>query len=163
MSLSKEELERIELIYRGQYLSLLNYAVCVLRNVSLAEEAVQDTFRIACSKPQKLFASPNPPGWITNVLKNVIKKILSQQKSYNKLLLKIMAAPKDEIISSDNPLSFETICSYLLDKDDFELFKKIDIEGYSIADAAKACGIGVEACKKRIQRIRKKLKDLYKE
>ena len=49
------------------------YARRGLSDPSLAEEAVQDSFRGACEREDKLFASDNPEGWLMNVLKNVIR------------------------------------------------------------------------------------------
>lgn len=161
MELSKEESKKIELIYREQYLILLNYAKSALHNTSLAEEAVQDAFRIACSNPNKFLTSPNPPGWIFITLTNVIKKIRACQAKNYKLILKIMENPERFIVSNDFSSSIEADCSDLLTRDEFNLFKMIDIERNSIADAAKAYKISIEACKKRIQCIRKKLRKLF--
>ena len=37
----------IEALYVKQYDMLLTYAICILKNDTLAEEALQETFRIA--------------------------------------------------------------------------------------------------------------------
>ena len=43
-----------------------------LRDHCLAEEAVQETFRIACAKADRLAESENRQGWLINTLKNVL-------------------------------------------------------------------------------------------
>ena len=47
---------------------------------------------------------------------------------------------------------------------DFQLLKRVVLDGCTMLEAAKEYGISVEACKKRIQRLRthlkKKLSDL---
>lgn len=62
MGQKKNRDAEIEQLYREMFDSLIAYAACSLRNYSLAEEAVQETFRIACAKQDELFASPNRRG-----------------------------------------------------------------------------------------------------
>ena len=73
MSLNQEEEEYIERLYREMYTRLCIYAMSALGSKALAEEVVQDTFRIACIKPDGLMSSKNPRGWLINTLKNVIR------------------------------------------------------------------------------------------
>ena len=73
MSLNQEEEEYIERLYREMYTRLCIYAMSALGSKALAEEVVQDTFRIACIKPDGLMSSKNPRGWLVNTLKNVIR------------------------------------------------------------------------------------------
>lgn len=54
---------------------MIAYAISALNDRSLAEEAVQDTYRIACAKADDFLSSPNPKGWLLNTLKYVIKNI----------------------------------------------------------------------------------------
>ena len=48
--------------------------------------------------------------------------------------------------------------SDLLSPDEYRLLKRIVLQKYTIRDAAKELGISIESCKKRIQRIKKKLR-----
>ena len=47
-------------LFCKHYSYLLNFAKAALKNDSLAEEAVQETFRIACVKVDQLASSKNP-------------------------------------------------------------------------------------------------------
>lgn len=53
MGLKYEQAQRIEQLYRELYLPLCIYANSALQSRPLAEEAVQDTFRIACTKAMR--------------------------------------------------------------------------------------------------------------
>ena len=46
----------------------------------------------------------------------------------------------------------------LLSPDEYSLLKKIVLQRYTIADAARELGISVESCKKRVQRAKQKLR-----
>lgn len=52
----------LEYLYRKMHGKLLIYANSVLKDNHHAEEAVQDTFRIACEKVEDLLNSNNPQG-----------------------------------------------------------------------------------------------------
>ena len=74
--MDKQHSNYIEALYLEMFELLFSYARSSLENDSLAEEAVQETFRIACLKPSELCASPNPKGWLVNTLKNVIRNTI---------------------------------------------------------------------------------------
>ena len=62
--MNEQYCQEIDRLYLQMYTRLFEYARSVLPNDALAEEAVQDTFAIACKKPEALLRSPNPPGWL---------------------------------------------------------------------------------------------------
>ena len=59
-SVDRDQERLLEELYREMYSVLLCYANAALKDKALAEEAVQDTFRIACAKADDLSASVNP-------------------------------------------------------------------------------------------------------
>ncbi|NLW69936.1 MAG: hypothetical protein GX061_02475 [Eubacteriaceae bacterium] len=75
--MEKETDEFITELYRELYTKLLIYASSALGDKSraMAEQAVQETFLIACRKSTQLTESPNPRGWLFNTLKYVIKNM----------------------------------------------------------------------------------------
>ena len=85
MSNNAENNRMIEDLYIDMYPILLRYATNSLRNPHLAEEAVQETFRIACAKYVQLMESPNRQGWLTNALKYVIRNTRRSQTKFNSL------------------------------------------------------------------------------
>ena len=67
--------QMIEEYYAEFFPMLYAQAKTLLKDSSRAEEAVQDVFRLACKKPQQLYESENPVGWLVVTLKYVIKNI----------------------------------------------------------------------------------------
>lgn len=59
----------IEKLYKEMYPALYAYALRVLKNPALAEEAIQDAFCIACEKRDRVLSNPRPQGWIMTTLK----------------------------------------------------------------------------------------------
>jgi RNA polymerase sigma-70 factor (ECF subfamily) len=87
--MTDQQSEQIERLYFELFAKMTAYANSVLRNRALAEEAVQETFRIACMKPEALCDSPNPQGWLLVTLKNVLNNTVRSVVSANRLAEKI--------------------------------------------------------------------------
>ena len=73
--------KQIEVLYLEMYEMLYAYARCSFSEESLAEEAVQETFRIACQKSEQLCESGNPHGWLVNTLKFTIRNMKRSRDS----------------------------------------------------------------------------------
>lgn len=163
MSLDKRQKHSIEELYVEMYNKLMVYAQSALDDSSQTEEAVQDTFRIACAKADDLLSSNNPRGWLFKTLKNVIKNTLHSRARLNNLLISIDVDTYVEDINSKSEENIDLIYSNFADKEDYKLLKRIALERSTMLEVAQELGISVEACKKRVQRARKKLQKYLKE
>ena len=150
MSLNQEEEEYIERLYREMYTRLCIYAMSALGSKALAEEVVQDTFRIACIKPDGLMSSKNPRGWLINTLKNVIRNRRRTEARLSNALLAAMSAYEPQASTTVETTEFIVAYSDALGEED----------RYTMLEAAEELGITVEACKKRVQRAKKKLQKI---
>ena len=160
MDINEKYLKFIETLYIKNASLLFNYANIILSNDSLAEEAVQETFVIACIKQHALENSPNPEGWIMNTLKNVCRNI---QKNRNYYLSRILSLNESVLGTTDLESDdlWETNVQGFISKEDFMILKKIILDGYSYKDLAKELGISIEACKKRAQRAKQRFRKNY--
>lgn len=151
----------IEDLYRQMYGLLFEYARSSLSNDSLAEEAVQDTFFIACQKPEAICSSPNPKGWLVNTLKYVISNTVRNRATANRVLKDYLTFQLSEISASDDLEGLETLYGDIAESDAFKLLKEMTVDGLSHLEMARRRGISVDACRKRVQRakeyLRKKL------
>ena len=169
MGLAAHQEEIIAQLYREMYRKLVVYAENAL-NDSLAEEAVQDTFRIACSKYDELMNSSNPQGWLMNTLKNVIRNIRKEQANLNKYFVMTMSLDDEEFMEvcafgTDvhkrlEDTEVDLMYSDLLTEEEYRLLTLIVRYRYSVLEAAQEFGINVETCKKRAQRAKKKLRKI---
>ena len=91
MKLNEEQSIFIDKLYKKMYAKMSIYAKNVVGNKWLAEEAVQEAFRIACSRPDAVMSSENPNGWMIITLKNVIRNIERSTANQNKLVAKIIS------------------------------------------------------------------------
>ncbi|NCB50273.1 MAG: sigma-70 family RNA polymerase sigma factor [Clostridia bacterium] len=160
MVLNEKQKRDIEQLYYEMYYPLSAYAQSALSDRSLAEEAVQDAFRIACTKADELISSPNPKGWLTLTLKNVIKNMIRSRARLNRIVVASLDVEKNALGTMTDETNIDFLYSNLIGREDYELLKNIILKKKSMLEAALELGISVEACKKRVQRAKKKLKEL---
>lgn len=153
--MNAEQSDLITQLYIEMYDRLFLYASCSLSEESLAEEAVQETFRIACQKPDQLFESLNPKGWLVNTLKYTICNMKRSRENAQRLLSNYLATQSKDIAFSENKVSVEVMYGNIANIEEFKLIKEMAIDGRSHLEMAKARGISVDACKKRVQRAKK--------
>ena len=160
MALTGEQSARIEEIYLKMYAPLMAYAVNALGRQTTAEEAVQDVFRIACTKPEVLLTSPNPEGWLVNSLKYVVFNMRRAQAAMARL---VEVGQRPEDLDTEGPagddLELRLTVEESLSPEEFKLVRMV-AEGYSLLEAARELDISLAAVKKRLQRIRDKFRKL---
>lgn len=170
MGLDKRQDEFVSQLYREMYYQLMAYAKGALTDESLAEEAVQDTFRIACVKIDALMNSENPRGWIVLTLKNVIRNTRRELASLNSMMITTLSMEDEVFVESRAAAAdiskrvedseIDILYSDLLTPDEYKLLKLIALHKYTMLEAAEEFGISVETCKKRVQRTREKLRKI---
>lgn len=153
--------KEIEALYIDQYNTLLAYATRVLKNEALAEEAVQETFRIACQKSDLFEKSENRKGWLFNTLKFVMANIERARVRSTRLLAECFSLEMDNCGKNDD-INPDVLYEDIAGLDEFHLIKQIALEQKSIKELAEELGISVDACKKRVERARKRLRKKIK-
>jgi len=152
----------IERLYLQLYPLLFEYARSSLSSDSLAEEAVQDTFRIACQKPEAMINSPNPEGWIMNTLKNVLKNTIRNQNISRRILLDYFASNLNDITVTNDRVGLEILYEDIADLEEFKMVKAMALEGKSYLEMSQDLGLSMAACRKRMQRARETLRKKIK-
>ena len=152
-----------EALYLELYHKLLSYAARGLEgNLDLAEEAVQDTFRIFWAKYDQAASSPNVRGWIVNTLKGEILNIRRTRARMANLVVQLSAAPQVEAVARDEH-GLDVEYSDLQHDPDYRLLCEFALEQRTVKELAQSRGITIAACKKRLERARKRLKKYFEE
>ena len=150
--------EFLEQLYRSMYAPLLRYAQYALEgDVLLAEEAVQEAFATAWRRIDVLMGSPNPQGWMMETLKHVIQ---ATRRSRDRARWAAQAVEEAGEVAVTDEEDLDTIYGDLVGH---ELMKEYALEHQSVDELARARGISREACKKQLQRARKKLKKYFEQ
>lgn len=152
-----------EALYLELYHKLLGYAARGLEgNLDLAEEAVQDTFRIFWVKYDQATASPNVRGWIVNTLKGEILNIRRTRARMSNLEVQLSTTPQVEAVARDEH-GLDVEYSDLQHDPDYRLLCEFALEQQTVKELAQSRGITIAACKKRLERARKRLKKYFEE
>ena len=151
--------EFLEQLYRSMYAPLLRYAQYALEgDALLAEEAVQEAFATAWRRIDVLMASPNPQGWMMETLKHVIQ---ATRRSRDRARWAAQAVEEAGEVAATDEENLDTIYGDLVGQAAYELMKEYALEHQSVDELARARGLSREACKKQLQRARKKLKKYF--
>lgn len=157
LGMTAEQNTQIEQLYMEMFDKLMAYACSTLDSAALAEEAVQETFRIACQKPEKLCSCPNCQGWLVLTLKNTIRNIKSSRATAKRIVERYLLAQVKEISFSEDRINLNVLYENVADTEEFKLLSELAIEGRSHEEMARSRGITISACKKRVQRAKEKL------
>ena len=157
MILTSDERRGIEEFYLEMRERMLSYALAALCDSHLAEEAIQETFRIVCMKPEELLASQNPRGWIIQTLKFTIQNMKRSRDKANAMLTQYLAANESDAFS-ENRVSLDVAYANVASSEEFLLVKELAVDGRSHQEMAQSRGISVAACKKRVQRAKEFLR-----
>lgn len=149
----------IERLYLQMYNLLFGYARSSLPNDALAEEAVQETFRIACQKPESICTSPRPEGWLVNTLKYVISNMERSRLTADRILKEYYALQISRIKEADDTVGIELLYEDVAHMEEFRLLREMAVDGKSHLEMAQSRGISVEACRKRVQRAKETLRN----
>ncbi len=160
MSSSEPWQSDLEQMYQEMYPTLYAYALRILKDHALAEEAIQDTFCIACAKREQALSNPKPRGWLMLTLKHVMQNMLRAQRKVQRLLF--LTAGEEQPAEAPELLDVDVLFGDVSDSEDFRLLKRIALDQCTIVELAQDLGISVEACKKRVQRARKRLQKKLK-
>lgn len=152
-----EQSKQIETLYLELFGKLMAYARSALENEALAEEAVQEVFRIACQKPAELCGSPNPRGWLLVTLRNTIHNIKRSQIKAGLGWTRYLLPRAEELTRAEDPTDLGLLYGSLAETEEFRLLTEMVIEGRSYRELAASRRITEETCRKRVQRAREYL------
>lgn len=156
-SMNAEQNKLLDELYRQMYRFLLCYAQSALNNESLAEEAVQETFAIACRRVDRVCGSENPKGWLVETLKLVIKNLERRQQAANKIISELAEYRPDMVAAPGDQVDLKLLYGELSNTKEFRLVYAIAVEGQSYIEIAEAEGITAQTCRKRFERAKKYL------
>lgn len=149
---------QIEQLYIELYDKLKAYARANLGNESLAEEAVQETFRIACQKPAAVCESENPQGWIVIALKNTIRNMKTNLATTQRIMDQFLLPKFEQEAYTEDPANLQLLYGSIAKTKEFQLLAEMVLGGRSHEEMAADRGITVDACKKRVQRAKEYLR-----
>jgi DNA-directed RNA polymerase specialized sigma24 family protein len=155
IDMNKEQSDFISILHAKYASSMVQLTYRRIGDTELSKELVQETFLIACYKPDAVCSHNNPAGWLFNALKKLTMR--EMKKAYHsEIPINFDFADEHEEpeLSMDN-----YIPSGLADKDRELIYWKVD-EELSFEEIANLRGISVVACRKQVSRAFQKCRNL---
>jgi len=163
--LPPEQDKSFEALYYDNYKKLMLRAVAMLKDPGWAEEVVQDTFCTAWKHRERLLDHKNPGGYLMTTLKYKVKECKRAHQKDIQLFLSLdrdlqfeAAAPGDSTDSSIK--SIMEVIESSLSPEELHLLRRHVFDGASHLQLSKELGVTVWTSQKRLERIRKKLREL---
>lgn len=161
--------EHIETLYQEQYSKLFLYAKSCLEDRSWAQDVVHDVFYEALRQADELEGHANPGGWLMRTLQNKITDNNRAHLRYINRFLSLDPEGMEQAAVYEPDETEESISEIMrkimqaLDEKEFYLLRRLVLEQRSHAEVARELGISVWNCQKRLERIRKKLYEVFPE
>lgn len=161
--MTREEEAFFEEFYRAYIQTLVGFAYRFLKNWDDAKEITQEAFLTALVKIDQFYASENHLGWIKAVIRKKAQnfnKVKRGRAAVTTFLEdpNLCLATHDYYGSVDAP---SARCAELLTDQEFLLIRRIFMEGESYRDTANEFEMTEGACRKRVERILKKLREQW--
>lgn len=126
------------------------------------EEVLLETWEILLDKIDEVETYENPQGWIVGVAKNVMKRHIEEKSSREKRETDILEAVNiqaKEVAEEDSRIYEEF--SKILEPEQIEMLKFRYYYRAEYGEIAKYYNIKEATCRKRMERIKKKIKNYY--
>ena len=132
---------------------LFSYARQIV-SYHIAEELVQETFRVAWEHGGNLADIRYPKAWLRKILDNCLRNKLREISRLHALIEQLQQTQSEHY---EDPVNIELEYEGAVSSDDLRLLKRL-AEGHTYQEAADELQISAEACRKRVKRAEEKLK-----
>lgn len=158
--MTDEERSSFEAFYRKNFKRLQCHAYQFLSNWADAEAVTQDAFCTAWKKYREFFASPSQMGWMKSAVQKVAANYTRAKRTRQKHTVPLDAVLDPPSYRDNYPGvdSAEAHCAELLSPPEFALFQRAVIWKEPYPAVAEEFGLSESACRKRVQRMTRKLR-----
>ena len=87
-----------------------------------------------------------------------MKNMIRSRASLTNMVISSFDFDENIYVKDSDTSDIDLLYSDIVDSSEYKLLKRIALDKYTMLEAAQELGISVEACKKRVQRAKKKLK-----
>lgn len=155
--LDRQEMAALMEQWYRQYAPLLFHYARQFVDYHSAEETVQETFLIAWEAARQQEVR-YPGAWLRKIAENVLRNRLRRRDRFP--LVSADQLPEDALGSGEDPVDVELEYDGLISRRDLHLLKRLAVDGWTCAEAARELGVSPEACRKRAARAREALRKL---
>ena len=157
--MSNDETKFLE-AYRANEGDLGRFLISVVRDVSLAEEILQEVWAIAWRDRAAVADHPEPRAWLFTVARNRALGELRRSRRASRALASLISRPEEQVSLPSQAVEVLDLLERNLSPADRALFLLRYSHGFNAAELAQMAGEKPEAVRKRLSRARAKLADV---
>jgi RNA polymerase sigma-70 factor (ECF subfamily) len=143
-------------LFAGCEQALGRFLVQMVRDRSLAEDLLQDSFHDALRARSQLLASPNPEAWLFGIARNRALAALRRRRRLGAALARL-PRPRDRSEDAQEVTALRDLLERHLDPDERALLLLRYLHGFGASELAEISGISPEAVRQRLSRSRRRL------
>jgi RNA polymerase sigma-70 factor (ECF subfamily) len=146
-------------IYRASEADLGRFLISVVRDVSLAEDILQEVWAVAWKDRASIARHPEPRAWLFIAARNRALQELRRSRRAQRMLLGLVSRPAEQTSIPSQAVEVLDLLERNLSDADRALFVLRYSHGFTAAELARMCGESPEAIRKRLSRARARLAD----
>ena len=158
--LPAEELDPVSEAFLKYHDYLVNYAQQKGFSMDTAEDLVQEVFLRVWENPEKLMACRKKSSWLLGILKHRIEHLQRDTQYAEQLQSELETLSSDQY---EDQLALRLIYGGIISDKDLELLILYGTEGFSYKDLCARFGLEEPACRKQIERARKRFRKALEE
>lgn len=158
-------------LYRSEYKGLLRNAIALFQRMGVqgqtardrAEDAVQETFRVAWEKRSKVLTSPSPKGWLFSTLRNKVMTLANEERIWKKHMTQITECETELIDDTSDGFRMRAELSSILTNEEYELLKRLYLDGCTYQEICDEIGMKKSTLAMRVMRLKNRFIKEYHE
>jgi RNA polymerase sigma-70 factor (ECF subfamily) len=146
-------------IYRANEADLGRFLISVVRDVSLAEDLLQEVWTVAWRDRSSVADHPEPRAWLFMAARNRALGELRRSRRASRALVSLFSHPEEQVKLPFEAVEVLDLLERNLSHADRGLFLLRYSHGFTAAELARMTGKSHQAIRKRLSRARAKLAD----
>ena len=146
-------------IYRANEADLGRFLISVVRDVSLAEDILQDVWSVAWRDRAVVREHPEPRAWLFLAARNRALQELRRSRRASRAIASLLSRPEEQVTLPSQAVEVLDLLERNLSHADRALFLLRYSQEFTAAELARMTGESHEAIRKRLSRARAKLAD----
>ena len=156
-----EEKAFLDALYADNSEDLKKFLLKLTLNPDITDDVLQETFCEACKKAEKLMVHPCPRGWLFITARLKLKEQLKLHKKFYPDT-QVYDLTGINIQSQQADIEFRESLKLFLPDLEYKMLILHDGAAFTCKEIAHIYGYSEEWCKKRLQRIRKRIGTYYR-
>lgn len=162
--------EMFDELYRTEYKGLMRSVISMFQRMGVqgdnatdrAQDAVQETFRVAWEKRTCALTSPSPKGWLYSTLRNKVMTLANDERIWKKYMTQITECETELVDDGADGFRMRAEVSSILTPEEYKLLKRLYLDGWTYQEVCDEMGLKKSTLAMRVMRIKERFTKKYR-